>query len=177
MTISEKVAYIKGLAEGMNLDTDKNEGKLLAAIIDALAEICDEIDALDDAQIELAEQLDAVDEDLSSLEEIIYEDDECDCCDCCDDDCDDYDDYDDYEDDLYEVTCPKCNDTIYIDAEMLEEGGIDCPNCGTDLEFDFDCDCEDCDCDECDIEEQFLNTATLVNFKCGLFFRSIYEQS
>lgn len=144
MTISEKVAYIKGLAEGMNLDTEKNEGKLLSAIIDALAEICDEIDALDDAQIELAEQLDAVDEDLSALEEIIYEDDEeCSCdCDC---DCDDYDD-----DELYEVTCPKCNDTIYIDAEMLEEGGIDCPNCGTDLEFDFDC---DCDCDECDIDD------------------------
>ena len=147
MTISEKVAYIKGLAEGMNLDTDKNEGKLLAAIIDALAEICDEIDALDDAQIELAEQLDAVDEDLSTLEDVIYEDDECDGCDCCEDD------YDDYEDDLHEVTCPECNDTIYIDAEMLEEGGIDCHNFGTDLEFVFDFDCENCDCEDCDIDE------------------------
>ena len=148
MTITEKVAYLKGLAEGMKLDTDKNEGKLLAAIIDTLAEICDEIDALDDAQIELAEQLDAVDEDLSAVEDIIYEDDDCDCdCDDCDCDCD----FDD-DDELYEVTCPNCNDTIYLDADMLEEGGIDCPNCGTDLEFDFDCECDHCDCDECDVD-------------------------
>ena len=53
MTISEKVAYIKGLAEGMELDTDSKEGKIINAIIDALGDIFDEIDALDDAQIEL----------------------------------------------------------------------------------------------------------------------------
>ncbi len=147
MTVSEKVAYLKGLAEGMQLDTEKNEGKLLAAIIEVLGEITDEIDSLDDAQIELAEQLDAVDEDLSALEDIIYEDDECEDCEGCDG-CD-YDDYDEFDDDeVYEVTCPKCNDVIYLDAEMLEEGGIDCPNCGTDLEFDFDCDCEECNAED-----------------------------
>lgn len=147
MTVSEKVAYLKGLAEGMQLDTEKNEGKLLAAIIEVLGEITDEIDSLDDAQIELAEQLDAVDEDLSALEDIIYEDDECEDCEGCDG-CD-YDDYDEFEDDeVYEVTCPNCNDIIYLDAEMLEEGGIDCPNCGTDLEFDFDCDCEECNAED-----------------------------
>ena len=32
MEISEKVAYLKGLAEGLNLDTDSKEGKLIAAI-------------------------------------------------------------------------------------------------------------------------------------------------
>ena len=33
MTISEKVAYLKGLAEGLNLDTEKSkEGKLLSLI-------------------------------------------------------------------------------------------------------------------------------------------------
>ena len=139
MTISEKVAYIKGLAEGVELDTESKEGKILSAIIDLLGDICDEIDELDDAQIELAEQLDAVDEDLSDVEELIYEDDECDCgCDC--------DEYDD--DEVYEVVCPNCNDTIYLDEEMLMDGRIDCPNCGTDLEFDFDCDCDDC-CDGC----------------------------
>lgn len=148
MTVSEKVAYLKGLAEGMQLDTEKNEGKLLAAIIEVLGEITDEIDSLDDAQIELAEQLDAVDEDLSALEDIIYEDDECEDCEGCDG-CDYDDDYDEFDDDeVYEVTCPKCNDVIYLDAEMLEEGGIDCPNCGTDLEFDFDCDCEECNAED-----------------------------
>ncbi len=147
MTVSEKVAYIKGLAEGVKLDTESDEGKILSAIIDLLGDICDEIDELDDAQIELAEQLDAVDEDLADVEELIYED--CDECDC---DCDD----EEYEDDeVYEVVCPNCNDIIYLDEEMLMDGRIDCPNCGTDLEFDFECecDCEDCDCDDCTTED------------------------
>ncbi len=144
MTISEKVAYIKGLAEGMELDTDSKEGKILSAIIDVLGDMCDEIDALDEAQVELAEQLDAVDEDLSDVETIIYEDD------------DEYDD-DEYEDDdeVYEVVCPECGDKIYLDEDMLLDGRIDCPNCGTDLEFEFDCncDCDDCDCDDCVVED------------------------
>ncbi len=141
MTISERVAYVKGLAEGMKLDNDSNEGKLFNAILDVLNDISEEIDAIYDDQLDIAEQLDAVDEDLSAIEELIYDDEECSCCDC--DDCDD---------DIYEVTCPNCNDTIYIDSEMLEEEGIKCPNCGTDLEFDFECECE-CGCDECNTEE------------------------
>ncbi len=145
MTISEKVAYIKGLAEGMELDTDSKEGKILSAIIDLLGDICDEIDALDDAQIELAEQLDAVDEDLSDVEELIYEEDEY----------DDDEEFDDDDDEVFEVVCPSCGDKIYLDEDMLMDGRIDCPNCGTDLEFEFDCDCDcdDCDCDDCVVED------------------------
>ncbi len=145
MTISERISYVKGLAEGMKLNTESNEGKLFSAIIDILADISEEIDAINEEQFNIADQLDEVDEDLSTLEEIIY-DDECDGdCECCDEDFD-------FDDDIYEVTCPNCNDVIYLDAEMLEEEGIACPNCGTDLEFEFDCDCG-CDCD-CDCTEE-----------------------
>ena len=41
MEISEKVAYLKGLAEGLNLDTDSKEGKLIAAIIDVLDDMAE----------------------------------------------------------------------------------------------------------------------------------------
>lgn len=141
MDICEKIAYIKGLAEGLSLDESTKEGKILNAIIDLLGDITEEICDIEDACDELMEQIDAVDEDLSSVEELIYgEDDECEC-DCDDCDCDD---------EVYEIECPACNDIIYLDADMLEEEGMTCPNCGTDLEFDFDCDC-DCDCD-CDAE-------------------------
>ena len=146
MTIGEKVSYIKGLAEGLGLESDTKEGKILNAIIDLLGDISEEIDCIEEDYAELCEQVDAVDEDLSAVEDFIYEDDDdCDCdCDCCD--CDD-------DDDLYEVECPKCHDIIYLDGEMLEEEGITCPNCGTDLEFDFDgCDCDCCDCG-CEDEE------------------------
>jgi hypothetical protein len=150
MDICEKIAYIKGLAEGLSLDETKPEGKVLAAIIDLLGDITEEICDIEDGCDELMEQIDAVDEDLADLENFIYEDDEdeddCDC-DCDDCDCDDCDDA------VYEIECPACNDTIYIDEEMLEEEGMVCPNCGTDLEFDFEgCDC-DCDCCHEETEE------------------------
>ena len=146
MDICEKIAYIKGLAEGLSLDDNTKEGKILNAIIDLLGDITEEICDIEDGCDELMEQIDAVDEDLASLEDFIYEDDEDDDCDCdCDCDC--------CDEEVYEIECPACNDIIYLDADMLAEEGMVCPNCGTDLEFDFDgCDCE-CDCDGVETEE------------------------
>ena len=83
MDICEKIAYIKGLAEGLNLDETTKEGKILAAVIDLLGDITSEICEIEDGCDELMEQIDAVDEDLSTVEDIIYGDDEDDC------DCDD----------------------------------------------------------------------------------------
>lgn len=143
MDICEKIAYIKGLAEGLELDESTKEGKILSALIDLMGDVITEICDIEDGCDDMSEQLDAVDEDLSYVEDAVYgEDDEDDCdCDCC---CED--------DDLYEVECPACHDTIYLDEEMLEEEGINCPNCGTPLEFDFDCCGDDCDCGCCDAD-------------------------
>ena len=70
----------------------------------------------------------------------------CDCCDCDDCDC--------CDDEVYEIECPACNDVIYLDEDMLCEEGMVCPNCGTDLEFDFEgCDCDCCDCGTEETEE------------------------
>ncbi|MCQ2477728.1 MAG: hypothetical protein MJ091_00720 [Clostridia bacterium] len=141
MDICEKIAYIKGLTEGLDLDTESKEGKILAAVIDLLGDITEEICDIEDACDDMSEQLDAVDEDLSSVEELLYDDceDGCDCdCGCADEGLD-------------EVECTACHDTVYLDEDMLDDEGIDCPNCGTHLEFDFDC---DCDCEDCCAEEE-----------------------
>lgn len=140
MTLIEKVAYIKGMIEMADLEESK-ENKLIKAIVDVLDDMALSIEDLEDGAAELAEQIDAVDEDLANLEEDFYDEDE----DVCDDD---------EDDDFYEMECPACHDTIYIDEDMLDEGGIQCPNCGTDLEFDFECDCEDCDHDKADEEDE-----------------------
>ena len=147
MDICEKIAYIKGLADGLKLDDSTNEGKVLTAIIDLLGDITEEICDIEESCEEIIEQIDAVDEDLADLEEFIYEDEEDDDCDCdCDCDC--------CDDEVYEIECPACNDVIYLDGEMLEEEGMVCPNCGTELEFDFEgCDCECCDCGTEETEE------------------------
>ena len=132
MEIMEKVAYLKGLAEGMELDTEKKEGKLLAAIIDVLEDIAMELEDLWDGEEELAEGLDAVSDDLEDVEDLIFEEDE-------DEDEDEYDEEDfDEDEDCYATTCPTCEEEIFFDESILEDGEVICPNCGEKLEFDLD---------------------------------------
>ena len=133
MEITEKVAYLKGLAEGMALNTEKKEGKLLAAIIDVLEDIALELSDIEDAQEELGEGLDAVSDDLEDVEDLLYgEDDE-------DDEDSEYELDDLGEDeDCYATTCPTCEESIYFDESVLEDGEVICPNCGEKLEFDLE---------------------------------------
>ncbi len=125
MEITEKVAYLKGLADGLALDTQSREGKILTAIIDVLDDMALEIEDLKDCHLELSEGLDAVSDDLEDVEDLVYgEDDE------------EYDDDEDDED-CYATTCPSCEETIYFDESILNDGEVICPNCGEKLEFDL----------------------------------------
>ena len=148
MTITEKVSYLKGLAEGLSIDDTTKEGKIIKAMIDVLDDVAFSVADLEDGLAEVCDQVDLIDEDLETLEEDYYGDeDECDCdCDC--DDCTD----EDCDGDLYEVQCPACGDTVCIDEETLEQGEIECPNCGELLEFDLEeeeCEDEGCSCGHC----------------------------
>lgn len=138
MTVPEKVAYLKGLMEGLDVTADSKEGKLFNCIADILCDIADEIESLNIDLAELNDCVDEIDEDLGSLETDFYElddedsDDECDCdCDC--DDCCEC-----CGDEFYEVTCGACGEKINVTEDVLLEGGMDCPKCGTELEFDVE---------------------------------------
>ena len=124
MDISEKVAYLKGLAEGLALDTETKEGKLIAAIIDVLDEMSIRFEDIDDNLVDLEDGLDAVSDDLSEVEETLYE---------MDDDDEELDDDAEY----FETTCPVCQEEIVFDEDTLDSGEIRCPNCGEKLEFDL----------------------------------------
>ena len=152
-TITEKVSYVKGLADGLCIGDDAH-GKLLKAIVDVLQDMAEEIaentemiDKLDECIDEIADECnDIVDGTmkiaslLECLEEAVYDDDDCDCdCDC---DCDDFDD-----DDFVEVVCPHCNETVYFDEDMLEnDDKLICPNCNEEI-IPGCCDCG-CGCGE-----------------------------
>ena len=127
MGVSEKVAYLKGLAEGLGLDAESKEGKLFAAIIDVLDEMAEEILDLEEEMADIEEGLDAVSDDLSEVEEALYESE------------DEFDDEDEDEDeeDCFMTTCPACEEEIYFDETVLEDGEVVCPNCGEKLEFDL----------------------------------------
>lgn len=127
MEITEKVAYLKGLAEGLGLDTETKEGKILSAMIDILDDMALEIEDMKDTEQELGDGLDAVSDDLEDVEDIVYGDDE---------DDEDEEDEEDSED-CYATTCPTCNETVYFDESVLNEGEVICPNCGEKLEFDL----------------------------------------
>lgn len=154
--ILNKVSYLKGLAEGMNISDKSDEGKLIAKLIDVLSDAADEIDALWAKNDELEMRLEELDEEMYAAEmdiDAIYDDIEGDF----NSDDYDYDGYDDDEgdfdefldsldddDDLFEITCPECGEDVVVDFEMLdEEGNIVCPNCHRDIELEFDMDDED----------------------------------
>ena len=159
MTISEKSAYLKGLMDGLKLDTETNEGKMIAAIVDLLGDMSKRMVDIEDTTIAISDELDEIEEDLDAIEDFIIDE---------DDDFDDYEDYDDEDDDyydpaedddeeesddeeepeegfdfgdedstIYEVEC-ACGNIIDFDEEVLESGSIVCPNCGETLEFTFD---------------------------------------
>ena len=141
MTISEKAAYLKGMMDGMALNTDSNEGKMIAAIVDLLGDMGKRITDIEDTTIAISDELDEIEEDLDAIEDfIMYEEDDDD--EDFDDDFDDEDD-EDYEEGfefgdedttIYEVEC-ACGEVIDFDEETLEKGSITCPKCGETLEF------------------------------------------
>ena len=142
MEITEKVAYLKGLAEGLGLDKETKEGKIIAAMIDILDDIALELEDLGDGLEEVCDGLDAVSEDLEDVENFLFDEDGGD---------EDEDDYDEeYEAGLYEITCPQCGEVVCVDEDMLANDDLACPNCGTKFEVDFSEDDDACEgCEGC----------------------------
>ena len=105
MTASEKVAYLKGLAEGLGVKADGKEGKLMLAVIDVLESLAGDTEALEAKCADLADSIDDIGEDMAYLEDLCLAD--------LDEDEDEYED-DEYEDDGYE-------DDEYEDDEYEED--------------------------------------------------------
>ncbi len=144
MTISEKAAYLKGLMDGLELDTSKAEGKMIAAIVELLGDMSKRVTDIEETTIAISDELDEIEEDLDAIEDYILDEEE------------DYDDYEDYDDEdyeegfdfgdedstIYEVEC-ACGNIINFDEATLELGSIICDNCGETLEFSFEDDEEE----------------------------------
>ena len=143
MTLAEKAAYLKGLMDGIKLDTEKDENRLLKAVVDLLQDMAVSIDDLEDNAIAVSDELDEIEENLDAIDEYLMDEDD-------DDDDDDYMDYDDDddfdlgddydygEDAVYEVTCPKCGEVHQFTEKDLLEGSKPCSKCGELLEFELD---------------------------------------
>lgn len=124
MTISEKVAYLKGLAEGLNLDTEKSkEGKLISVMIGILEELAMSVEDLEENALNLGEEIDVLSDDLADVEDVVFEEED--------------DESEDYDDDWFEVECPTCGETLIIDDQALADGEVESPKCGSRYAMDL----------------------------------------
>ena len=145
MTISEKSAYLKGLMDGLKLNTESDEGKMIAAIVDMLGDLARKVTDIEDTTIAISDELDEIEEDLDAIEDFIMDSDEEDWDEEEEED-EEWDEDEDYEEGfdfgdedstIYEVVC-ACGTVINFDEETLEKGSIICENCGETLEFSLE---------------------------------------
>ena len=132
MTTSEKVAYLKGLAEGMGIQEDNGQGKLFKVIIDILEDLALDLADTKDSLVDLTDGMEDLSDDLAELEDEFYDcliDDEDE-----DDEEEDEDEDEEYDEDeepvFYSVECPGCGYKLTVDEDILDQGTFECPECG-----------------------------------------------
>lgn len=129
MTISEKVAYIQGLFDGLKLDTEKSgEARILSEILDVLREVGQQLDSVDAAMDQFDEELDTLEDTVADLEEAVFDD----------EDEQDEDFGDEGDEDFFEIPCPTCGEDLVVDDEALAAGVVDCPVCGGKFALSFE---------------------------------------
>ena len=115
--MGEKVAYLKGLAEGLGIDAGTDQGKLMLAMIDVLEEMAEEIEETSEELEELQEYVEEIDNDVSDMEDALFSEED-------DEDSDDYDDEEDDDDEdgdaLIEYECPHCGTVIFFDEDAFD---------------------------------------------------------
>lgn len=125
MNLTEKAAYIKGLAEGLELEADKKEVRVIKEMLELLGEMASDVEDIGADLSDLYDAVEQIDEDLTMVEDEMYG-----VLDA------------DFSSELYEITCPACGETVTLNEEMLMGGDVECPACGEKIEIEIDaCDC------------------------------------
>ena len=126
MNLSEKAAYIRGLAEGLDLEADKKETRVIKELLELVSEMASDVEDISSDVSELYEAIDQLDEDLALVEDEVFGEGF---------------DFEDGEDE-YEITCPACGEAVIVDEEAVMSGDVTCTACGEKIEIEIDaCDC------------------------------------
>ena len=131
MTITEKVAYIQGLYDGLGLDGEKSgEARILSELLDVMKEVGQQLEGMDTAMDQFDEELDALGDSVADLEDAVFDD---------EDEQDEFlEDLDGMDEDFFEIPCPTCGEDLVVDDEVLAAGVVDCPACGGKFALSFD---------------------------------------
>lgn len=131
MSLTERAAYLRGLADGLKLGEDPTEeGKVLLAVLDVLGDIAANVEANNESISSLADELDELDDVVSGMEEVLLGEDAF-------NEDEDEEEEDDEEIIEYEMECPECGKPVVLDEETIEEGEIICPHCRQKLTIDI----------------------------------------
>lgn len=112
--IKEKIAYLQGLTQGLDIKNASKEGQVLSGIIDVLDEMADQLEDMEMAQDDLEDYVESIDEDLYDLEDNVFGEEDMDV------------------EEMVEVECPKCHETVCFEASIVEDEDlieVTCPNC------------------------------------------------
>ena len=127
MTISEKVAYIRGLYDGLGMDAEKSgEARILSEVLDVLKQIGGQMDGMDASTGRLFDELDDLRDSVADLENAVFDEDG------------DFEDGGDTDGDFFEIPCPTCGEDLVVDDEALAAGVVDCPACGGKFALSFE---------------------------------------
>ena len=131
MTITEKVAYIQGLDDGLGLDGEKSgEARILSELLDVMKEVGQQLEGMDTAMDQFDEELDALGDSVADLEDAVFDD---------EDEQDEFlGDLDGMDEDFFEIPCPTCGEDLVVDDEVLSAGVVDCPACGGKFALSFE---------------------------------------
>lgn len=113
--LRQRVAYLKGLAEGLDMDDESKEGRLFGQIIDLLDSMTMVVENLESDYEELYDYVEAVDQDLTDMERDFYEE--------------PFEEGEELEG--FTLECPDCGEIVFIDEEAVEDEELEvlCPNC------------------------------------------------
>ncbi len=139
MTITEKVAFLRGLIEGSELKFDDKKGKVFELAIDLIDELATAVSDLDEDVSVLYDDVDDLSEAIEDIDHVLYH-------------LSDEDEED--EDFTYEIQCEHCGEKLTVDEDALLSDDLVCPACGEPIEFEFDCDCDACTAEHADGKEE-----------------------
>ena len=150
--MKEKAAYLKGLIDGLGIDENTKEGKVIKAMSELLSEMAETVDSIDEDVTHAYDQINDLSEELEDLEADLYEDEDAEYEEDDSDDSDDETESDDDDDNAdvagepyYEVACPACGKTVYVSEDDLDAGEANCAHCGVTFEVALEGDEEEPD--------------------------------
>lgn len=121
--VTEKVSYLQGLCEGLNVSDSGSNGKIISGMLKVMEDMAEILEGMQQEIGSLEEYIENLDDEILDLEEKMWG--------C--------------EEDLLEVKCVNCGEQMSFDGSILDDDVLEitCPNCNTvvyinDGSFDFE---------------------------------------